>query len=81
MYWFPRNPSLVVEIYGCLVDFKFKSDSQNRVAAEFSAFVRDWESSQQARNHPSPPERKWVVFAICMYKCIACYYYISPLAA
>lgn len=24
------------------------SDSQNRVAAEFSAFVRDWETSQQA---------------------------------
>ena len=50
------------------------SDSQNRVAADFSAFVRDWETSQQARNHPSPPEQKWVVFAICMYKCIACHY-------
>ena len=24
------------------------SDSKNRVAAEFSAFVRDWETSQQA---------------------------------
>ena len=28
--------------------------------------------SQQARNRPFPPERKWVVFAFCTYKCIAC---------
>ena len=50
------------------------SDSKNRVAADYSAFLRDWETSQQARNHPYPPERKWVVFAVCMYKCIACHY-------
>ena len=54
--------------------FYISSDSKNRVAADYSAFVRDWETSQQARNHPSPAERKWVVFAICMYKCIACHY-------
>ena len=27
---------------------------------------------QQARNHSFPPQRKWVVFAFCVYKCIAC---------
>ena len=43
------------------------SDSQNRVAAEFSAFVRDWKTSQQARNHPSPPQRKMGVFcSLCV---------------
>lgn len=52
------------------------SDSSNRVAADISAFVRDWETSQQARNHPFPLRWKWVVFAICTYKCIACRYCI-----
>ena len=34
------------------------------MAIEFSASVRDWETSQQAGNHPSPPGRKWVVLQL-----------------
>ena len=52
-------------------EFQRFTESRSR---RFSASVRGWETSQQARNHLSPPERKWVVLAICMYKCIACHY-------
>lgn len=55
------------------------SDSVNRVAAVRRAvyqniYVRQGlgREPQQAQNHSFPPQRKWVVFAFCVYKCIAC---------
>ena len=54
---------------------------QNRVAAAFLAalpehnpvFSGDWGSASTSRNQAFPRRWKYLVFRICIYRCIACY--------
>ena len=51
----------------------FRDSEESRSHRTNYVLPGDWEISQQARNHPVPPPRNWVVFASCGYTCLACW--------
>ena len=52
------------------------SDSENRAAAVWkTALTGAWGSASTSRKTIRSVNAEWMVFRICIYRCIACYYY------